>query len=71
MSATLIEYPHRSRAQYSLVRASVGALLARLAAWRRRARARQELISADPRMLADLGISRAEAEFRALEDPLA
>lgn len=41
-----------------------------LAAWRARARARDGLIHADARMLADLGISRAEAHFRALTDRL-
>jgi len=70
MSATLIPFPHRSSEQGVLVRASVGALFSRLVTWRRRVRARRDLLSADPRMLADLGISRAEAAFRALEDPL-
>ena len=31
--------------------------------WRRRARDRAELAALDDRMLADIGISRAEAEF--------
>jgi uncharacterized protein YjiS (DUF1127 family) len=31
--------------------------------WRQRARQRAELASLDDRMLADIGISRAEAEF--------
>jgi uncharacterized protein YjiS (DUF1127 family) len=34
-----------------------------LRAWRRRTRDRAELAALDDRMLADIGISRAEAEF--------
>jgi uncharacterized protein YjiS (DUF1127 family) len=41
-----------------------------LIARRRREAARRELLAADPRMLADLGISRAQAHFRALNGPL-
>ena len=40
-------------------------VLASLREWRRRARNRAELAALDDRMLADLGISRAEAEFLA------
>ena len=34
-----------------------------LQAWRRRARDRAQLAALDDRMLADIGLSRAEAEF--------
>jgi uncharacterized protein YjiS (DUF1127 family) len=37
--------------------------LARLGQWRRRSRDRAQLARLDDRMLADIGISRAEAEF--------
>jgi len=37
--------------------------LARLRAWRRRAKDRARLAALDDRMLADIGISRAEAQF--------
>ncbi len=39
--------------------------LARLRLWRQRARARAQLAQLSDRMLADIGISRAEAEFLA------
>lgn len=67
MSASLILFPRPSTGARSLARKSVGALVLGIVAWRRRARSRRELISADPRMLADLGISHAQAEFAALE----
>ncbi|HEV2099498.1 MAG TPA: DUF1127 domain-containing protein [Stellaceae bacterium] len=38
-------------------------LLATVQAWRRRARDRALLAALDDRMLADIGLSRAEAEF--------
>ena len=40
-------------------------VLASLREWRRRAKERGELAALDDRMLADIGISRAEAEFLA------
>jgi len=40
-----------------------GRLFAAFAAWRRRARERAELARLDSRLLADIGLSRAEAEF--------
>jgi uncharacterized protein YjiS (DUF1127 family) len=40
-------------------------MLARLGQWRRRSRDRAQLARLDDRMLADIGISRAEAEFLA------
>ncbi|MGH7068613.1 MAG: DUF1127 domain-containing protein [Acetobacteraceae bacterium] len=70
MSATLIQFPRRTGGQCSLLQASVGSVLLGIAGWRRRARSRRELIAADSRMLADLGISRAQAEFMALESRL-
>ena len=39
------------------------ALFGRLRQWRRRAKERAELAGLDDRMLADIGISRAEAQF--------
>jgi uncharacterized protein YjiS (DUF1127 family) len=45
-------------------RRSAGArLVATIGAWRRRARERAELARLDSRLLADIGLSRAEAEF--------
>ncbi len=41
----------------------VGRLRARLREWRRRGRDRAELAALDARMLADIGLSRAESEF--------
>lgn len=38
-------------------------ILARLQQWRQRGKERAELASLDDRMLADIGISRAEAQF--------
>jgi uncharacterized protein YjiS (DUF1127 family) len=40
-------------------------VFASLREWRRRARDRAELAALDDRMLADIGISRADAEFLA------
>ena len=40
-------------------------VLAKFHEWRRRARDRAQLAALDDRMLADIGISRAEAEFLA------
>ncbi len=42
---------------------AVARLVTTLRAWRRRTRDRAELAALDDRMLADIGISRAEAEF--------
>jgi uncharacterized protein YjiS (DUF1127 family) len=50
---------HRSRRRFA------SPLRARLRQWRSRARERAELAALDDRMLADIGISRAEAEFLA------
>jgi uncharacterized protein YjiS (DUF1127 family) len=38
-------------------------IFAKLRLWRRRAKERAELASLDDRMLADIGIGRAEAQF--------
>jgi uncharacterized protein YjiS (DUF1127 family) len=47
-------------------RASTGArLLAAFGVWHRRARQRAELAGLSDRVLADIGLSRAEAEFLA------
>ena len=76
MSAALFEALHPSRrhrparALRSWLNRRLFAAGQFLAAWRARARAREGLIHADARMLADLGISRAEAHFRALADRL-
>ena len=40
-----------------------GRLLARLREWRRRARNRAQLAGLDDRMLRDIGLTRADAEF--------
>jgi uncharacterized protein YjiS (DUF1127 family) len=40
-------------------------VVTRVKQWRRRARERAELAALDDRMLADIGLSRAEAEFLA------
>ena len=40
-------------------------VVATLRAWRRRQRERAELVGLDARMLADIGLSRSEAEFLA------
>jgi uncharacterized protein YjiS (DUF1127 family) len=74
MSAALFEAlhpsPRASRKLRSWLNRRLSAAAQFLAAWRARARARDGLIHADARMLADLGISRAEANFRALADRL-
>lgn len=44
-------------------RDGVIAALAALPAWHRRARERAQLLTLDERMLADIGITRAEAEY--------
>ena len=70
MSATLFEgfFPPRPRRSGFWTRLAV--VRQSLAAWRRRTRARRALLAADDRMLADLGISRAQASFSALRGPL-
>ncbi len=74
MSAALFQalQPSRRRARplRSWLNRRLAAATQLLAAWRARARARNALLRADARMLADLGISRAEANFRALSDRL-
>ena len=42
---------------------AAGRLFGALREWRRRAKDRAQLAALDDRMLADIGISRAEAEF--------
>lgn len=70
MSATVLETRAAPCQQGATPRTWLAATLAPVAAWRRRARARRQLLAADPRMLADLGISRAQAMFTALEGRL-
>jgi uncharacterized protein YjiS (DUF1127 family) len=43
--------------------AAAGRTFARVREWRRRARDRTSLAALDDRMLADIGITRADAEF--------
>lgn len=76
MSLTLLDQirPRPAQRRFSRLRAflavALKAVIAGFIAWRRQAAARRELLAADPRMLADLGISRAEASFRALSGKL-
>jgi uncharacterized protein YjiS (DUF1127 family) len=67
MAVLLFETPSITRRQRSAPRRRKGAVgwpaLTRLRQWRRRAKERAELAALDDRMLADLGISRAEAQF--------
>jgi uncharacterized protein YjiS (DUF1127 family) len=58
---SVTEVPRRSAPRR--VSKAVARLLTTLRAWRRRTRDRAELAALDGRMLADIGISRAEAEF--------
>ena len=51
---------HRGRAR---ARSVAGRLLATLRQWHRRARDRAELAGLDDRMLRDIGLTRADAEF--------
>jgi uncharacterized protein YjiS (DUF1127 family) len=59
----LLDVP-RDRAGHAAAKL-VKRVLARVKKWRRRARERAELAALDDRMLADIGLSRAEAEFLA------
>jgi uncharacterized protein YjiS (DUF1127 family) len=70
MSVAIFEAFRPARARSHWFRRGLAKTHQRIIAWRRRARARRELLAADPRMLADLGISRAEADFRALSGRL-
>jgi len=54
-----IPYRRQRRAAGNLA----GRMLARFREWRRRARDRAELASLDNRMLRDIGLTRADAEF--------
>jgi uncharacterized protein YjiS (DUF1127 family) len=58
---SLTKVPRHS-ALHWVSNAGVG-LVTTLRAWRRRTRDRAELAALDDRMLADIGLSRAEAEF--------
>jgi uncharacterized protein YjiS (DUF1127 family) len=61
MTVIPFEIPHRRqrRAAGNLA----GRVLATFREWRRRARDRAELASLDNRMLRDIGLTRADAEF--------
>jgi uncharacterized protein YjiS (DUF1127 family) len=66
MAVMLFDTPSITRRQRAAPRrrtGAVGSVLTRLRQWRRRARERAELAALDDRMLADLGISRADAQF--------
>jgi uncharacterized protein YjiS (DUF1127 family) len=67
MTVMVFETPSITRRQRSAPRRRTGgvgrSVLTRLRQWRRRAKERAELAALDDRMLADLGISRAEAQF--------
>lgn len=54
--------PHRDPAGLSAGNVAAR-LLASLREWRRRTKGRADLAALDDRMLADIGISRAEAQF--------
>jgi len=70
MSVILLASYRPARTRLSWYRVVLAAARQSFIAWRRRAAARRELLAAEPRMLADLGISRAEANFRAMNGPL-
>jgi uncharacterized protein YjiS (DUF1127 family) len=59
----LIEVP-RNRLEHAAAGA-IKRVLIRVKQWRRRVRERAELAALDDRMLADIGLSRPEAEFLA------
>ena len=59
----LIAVP-RGRLEHAAARA-IKRVLVRVKRWHRRARERAELAALDDRMLADIGLSRPEAEFLA------
>jgi uncharacterized protein YjiS (DUF1127 family) len=58
---SVAEVPRHSALHW--VSHAVARLSTTLRAWRRRAKHRAELAALDDRMLADIGLSRAEAEF--------
>lgn len=58
---SVTEVPRHSTLHW--VSHSVARLSTTLRAWRRRAKDRAQLTVLDDRMLADIGLSRAEAEF--------
>lgn len=53
----------RRRSALHLASTVAAPVVARFLQWRRRTKERAELAALDDRMLADIGISRAEAEF--------
>ncbi len=70
MSVTIIATFRTTRPRLHRIRKGFALLRERFLDWRRDVRARRELLAADPRLLADIGISRAEANFRALNGRL-
>ena len=70
MSAILSEILYASPPRRYGLWARLGVIREFSVAWRRRARARRELLGADDRMLADFGISRAQANFEAVSGRL-
>ncbi|HEU0156715.1 MAG TPA: DUF1127 domain-containing protein [Stellaceae bacterium] len=67
MSATLLwrvgASPRFRRGRVRGRLGSIGRAIATLRAWRQRSRARAELAALDDRMLRDIGVTRAEAEY--------
>ena len=53
----------RRRSAAQSASAAAGRILAMLREWRRRSRDRASLATLDDRMLADIGITRADAEY--------
>jgi uncharacterized protein YjiS (DUF1127 family) len=62
MTSSGLQVPHAHRLRRARGH-RVQRAFAILREWRRRIRARRELAALDDRMLRDIGISRAEAEF--------
>ena len=65
MTAIQLEAPRRrvARAGHRSASQAAGHVWARFREWRRRARDRASLAALDDRMLADIGITRADAEY--------
>jgi uncharacterized protein YjiS (DUF1127 family) len=54
---------HRRRPASQRAGTAAARVVSRLGQWRRRAKSRADLAALDDRMLADIGVTRAEAEF--------
>lgn len=70
MSATCLDMDCPRFAHRRGLRDRLSGMREFLAAVRARSRARRALLAADPRMLADLGISQAQAQYTALSERL-